>query len=134
MSLTNDVRNEIKEAKKLHMPFWAVVCVIIVSFLSAQLFDRSGKLSFVLPILNIVGVLGFVFVLKRQLWRHPWFWVTMSVIAFFHTPLILLAPWGTTWIPALAFAGIDSLDFCLILWILAFVGQVMRKQEENAER
>ena len=127
MSLTSDVRDEVKAAKKLRMPGWAVVCVIVVSFLCAQLFERFGKLDLVLPILNSIGVLGFMLAFKRKLWRHAWFWETMAVIAALHVPLILFVPWGTKWVPALAIAVIDSLDFCLILWILALVGKSLEK-------
>jgi hypothetical protein len=59
MSLTNDVRHEIRDAKKLRMPGWGVVCVIIASFLCAQLFEHFGKLDLVLTILKSIGVLGF---------------------------------------------------------------------------
>jgi len=64
-----------------------------------------------------------MFVLKWRLRRHAWFWITMTVIVALHVPLILFVPWGTRWVPALAIAAIDSLDFCLILWILAVVGK-----------
>jgi hypothetical protein len=121
MSLTNDVRDEIKAAKKLRMPGWAMVCTIAVSFLCAQIFRRFGKLDLVLPILNSIGVLGFVIALKRKLWLRASFWGTMTVIAALHVPLIVFVPWGTKWVPALAIAAIDSADFCLILWILAVV-------------
>jgi hypothetical protein len=127
MPLANDVRGEIKAAKKLRMPGWVVVCLIIVSFLCAQLFERFGKLDLVLPILNSIGVLGFMIALKRKLWRHAWFWGTMTIIAALHVPLILFVPRTTRWVPALAIAVIDSVDFCLILWILSVVQKVMRE-------
>ncbi len=127
MSLTNNVRHEIKAAKKLRMPGWGVVCGIIASFLCAQLFEHFGKLDFVLPTLNSILVLGFMLTFKRKLWRHAWFWGTMAVIAGLHVPLILFVPWTSGWVPALAIAVIDSLDFCLILWILAVVEKLMRE-------
>ncbi len=133
MSLTNEVRDEIKAAKKLRMPGWVVACVIIVSFLCAQLFERFGKLNLVLPILNSIGVLGFIIAFKRKLWQHAWFWGTMTAIAVLHVPLILFVPWTSRWVPALAIAVIDSLDFCLILWILAVVGKFMR-EPKGADR
>jgi hypothetical protein len=129
MSLTNDVRDDIKAAKKLRMPGWAVVCVIIVSFLCAQLFERFGSLNLVLPILNSIGVLGFMIAFKRKQRRCAWFWGTMAVIAALHVPLVLFVPWGSKWVPALAIAAIDSLDFCLILWILAVVGKFIGEQK-----
>lgn len=45
-------------------------------------------------------------------------------VAGLHVPLILLVPWGGRWVAALAIAAIDSLDFCLILWVLSFVGDL----------
>lgn len=123
MSIANDVRGEVKLAKKLRLPWWGVLCGIIGSFLCAWLFDNFGKLELVLPTLNSMAVLGFMLVLKRKLWRHPWFWGTMAVIVVLHVPLILFVPWTTRWVPALVIAVVDSLDFCLILWILAVVGK-----------
>ena len=131
MSIANDVRDEIKAAKKLRMPGWAVVCVIIVAFLCHQLFKDFGRLDLGLPILNGIGVLGFMIALKRKLWLHAWFWGTMAVIAALHVPLILFVPWGTKWVPALAIAVIDSVDFCLILWILAVVEKFMREPKSS---
>jgi hypothetical protein len=133
MSLADDVRGEIEAAKKLRIPGWGIVCGIIASFLCAQLFERFGKLDLVLPALNSILVLGFMVVFKRKLWRHTWFWGTMAVIAALHVPLILFVPWTTRWVPALAIGVIDSLDFCLILWILAVVGKFMR-EPKGAER
>jgi hypothetical protein len=127
MSLANDVRREIKAAKKLRIPGWGVVCGIIASFLCAWLFDSFGKLDLVLPTLNSIGVFGLMLGFKRKLWRRAWFWGTIAVIAAFHIPLILFVPWTTRWVPALAIAVIDSVDFCLILWILAVVGKFMEE-------
>ncbi len=137
MALANDVRSDIQAAKKLRLPWWGVLCLIIGSFLCAWLFDNFGKLELVVPILNSILVLGFMLVLKRKLWRNAWFWGTMVVIAALHVPLILFVPWTTRWVPALAIAVIDSVDFCLILWILAVVGKFMgepkgtEKQEDS---
>ena len=128
MSLANDVRSDIKTAKKLRIPGWGLVCGIIASFLCARLFEHFGKLELVLPMLNSILVLGFMLVLKRKLWRYAWFWGTMAVIAALHVPLILSFPWTTRWFPALAIAVIDSVDFCLILWILAVVEKFMGEQ------
>jgi len=73
----------------------------------------------------MVGVLGFMIALKRKLWPHAWFWITMTVIAALHVALILFVPWGTRWVPALVIAGIDSVDFCLILWVFDAVGRLV---------
>jgi hypothetical protein len=104
-----------------------VLCGIIGSFLCAWLFDNFGKLELVLPTLNSIAVLGFMLVLKRKLWPRPGFWIIMAVLAALHVPLVLFVPWTTRWVPAPAIAVIDSVDFCLILWILAVVGKFMGK-------
>jgi hypothetical protein len=118
----NDIKSNIKAAKKLRLPWWGVLFGIIGSFLCAWLFDNFGKLEFVLPTLNSMAVLGFMLALKRKLWPHAWFWITMATLAALHVPLVLFVPWSTRWVPALAIAVIDSADFALILWILAVVG------------
>ncbi len=128
MSIVNEVKREIKAAQKLRMPGWAVVCGIIASFFCAQLFEHFGKLDLVLPTLNSVLVLGFILAFKQKLWQHAWFWVIMAVIAALHIPLILFVHWTTGWIPAMTIAAIDSLDFCLILWILAVIGKLMKEK------
>jgi hypothetical protein len=119
MSLANDVRREIKAAKKLRMPGWVMLCLAIGTFLCLRLFDNLGKLDLVLPTMNSILVLGVMLVLKRRLWWHMWFWVIMVVIAALHVVLILFVPWTTKWVPALAIAVIDSADFCAIVWIFA---------------
>jgi len=121
MLLANGVRSDIKAAKKLRLPRWAILPGIVVAFLCAWLFDRFGRLNLMLPIWNGVGVLGLMFALKRKLWPHAWFWITMTVIVAVHVPLILFVPWGTRWVPALAIAAIDSGDLIVMLAILAAV-------------
>ena len=49
----------------------------------------------------------------------------MTVIAALHVPLILLVPWSDGWVPAMAIAGIDSVDFCLMIWIVSTVGNLV---------
>lgn len=127
MSLVNDVKSDIKAAKKFRLSWRDKVGGIIASTLCAWLFYRFGRLDLALPAMNCVAVLGFMLILKRRLWRHSWFWGTMAVIVALHVPLILFVPWGTSWVPALAIAVVDSVDLCLILWILAVVEKFMRE-------
>ena len=125
MSLANDVKSDIKAAKKMRLPWWAVLCLLVFGMPLPWLFDHFGRLNLMLPIWNSVAVLGFMVALKRKLWLHAWFWRTMTAIAALHVPLILFVPWGTRWVPALVIAAIDSVDFCLILWILSVVGKLV---------
>jgi len=84
-----------------------------------------------LPLLNSIGMLGFMVVVKWKLRRHAWFWVTMMIAAALHVPLILFIPWTTKWVLALAIAAIDSADFCVILAILSVVGKFMGGPEAS---
>ena len=42
----------------------------------------------------------------------------MTAVLALHVLLISVVPWTNSWVPALAIGGIDSLDLCLIFWIL----------------
>jgi len=53
----------------------------------------------------------------------------MSIMAALHVPLILFVPWTTQWVPALAIAAIDSVDFFVILAILSILGNFMEGPE-----
>ncbi len=48
----------------------------------------------------------------------------MTIIAALHVLLIWYVPWGTKWVPAIVIGAIDSVDFCILLWILAVVGRL----------
>jgi hypothetical protein len=132
-SLSTDVRNEIKAAQKLRLRWWGVLMWMAFCLPVIVLSDHFGRLDMSRPILNCIAVFGFMFVFKWRLRRHAWFWITMTVIVALHVPLILFVPWGTRWVPALAIAAIDSVDFCLILWILSVVGKFM-EGPKTAER
>ena len=132
MRLASDTRNDIRAAKKLWLPWWAVLLGILVSTLTCWLFDHFGRLDLALPTLNTIGVLGFLLVVKRKLWRHAWFWIMMTFITAAHVELILLIPWTTKWVPAAAIAGIDSLDFIVVLTILNYVVKKLSGGGENA--
>jgi hypothetical protein len=124
MLLANDVKNDIKAAKKMpRLPWWGVLCIIIGGLPVVWLFDHFGRLNLFLPTFNSIAVLGLMLALKRKLWRHAWFWGTVAILAALHVPLILYVPWTTKWIPALAIAAIDSGDLIVMLAILAAVGR-----------
>jgi len=131
--IKNDVKNDIKAAKKIWLPWWAVVSLIIVGMPIPWLFDHFGKVNLFLPTFNSVAVLAFAIAVKRKLRRHVWFWGTMALLAALHVPLILFVPWGTRWVPALAIAAIDSGDLIVMLAILAVVERFM-EGPKTAER
>jgi hypothetical protein len=131
--LVDDIKGDIKAAKKIRLPWWGVSCLIIGSLPIYWLFDHFGGLSLALPTLNCVGMLGFAIAVKWKLRRHAWFWGTMAILAALHVPLILFVPWTTKWVPALAIAAIDSADLIAMLAILTIVGKLM-EGPKTAER
>jgi len=125
MPLASDIKNDAKAAKKMRLPWWGVLCGIIASTLSAWLFDHLGKLDLALPTLISIGTLGFAIALKWKLRRRVWFWITITVIAAFHVPLILFVPWTTKWVPALVLVPFCIADLCAMLAILSIVGRLV---------
>jgi hypothetical protein len=126
MPLIQDIKNDVKAAKKMRIPWWGLLCIGIGALPIYWLFDHFGRLNIALPTLNCILVLGFMLVLKWKLRRHAWFWITMAVLATLHVPLVLLVPWTSRWVPALVIAVIDSADFCLMLWIISIIGKLVQ--------
>jgi hypothetical protein len=125
MSQMNELKREIKEAKKLRLSWRTKVFIFVLGAPMTFLFALYGRLELALPLMIIVGVLGLVILFKWKLRRHGWFWISIVVIAALHVPLILFVPWTTRWVPALVITVIASADFCLILWILLIVEGLM---------
>jgi hypothetical protein len=126
MSLIQDVKNDIREAKKIRLPWWGVLCWMAACGLIDWMLIVIGRFDdLALPTTNCIAVLGFLIVLKRRLKRYAWFWTIIFIIAALHVPLILLIPWTTEWVPALAIAVIDSADLIMILAILSVAGKLM---------
>jgi hypothetical protein len=118
MHIPKDIKDDIKAAKKMHLPWWVWLSLIIGCLPIIWLFDRFGKIDLFLPVLNSIGMFGFLIALKWNLRRRAWFWITMVTVAALHVPIILLIPWPTEWVPARAFAGLATVDLLLILAIL----------------
>lgn len=132
MPLADEIKGDIRAAKKIRLPWWALLCLGIGSFLAAWLFDHLGKFNLVLPTLNCIFVLGFTVAVKRKLKRHAWFWGTMAILVALHVPLVLFVPWTTKWIPALPIAAIDSADLIVMLTILTVVERLMERPKTAA--
>jgi len=125
MPLIQDIKNEIREAQKIRLPWWAMLSWMAGCGLIEWLLIDLGRLDLALPTLNSVAVVGFTVALKRKLGRHVWFWITMAMFAALHVPLVLFVPWTTKWVPAIAIAAIDSGDLILMIAILAVVGRLV---------
>jgi hypothetical protein len=70
-------------------------------------------------------MVALAIVMRWKLRRHVWFWVTMTILAALHLPLILFVPWTSKWVPADLIAGVGITDLYAMLWILAVVGKPM---------
>ena len=127
--LNASIKNDIKSARKMHLPWWGVLCVFTVTLLAAWLFDHRGMLDRTLPVLNSMAVLGLVLAVKWRMRRHVWFWITMTAIAVLHIPLIFFIPWPAGWVPAAVFAGLASVDFCIVIAIVDVVANSLPVQE-----
>jgi hypothetical protein len=74
-----------------------------------------------LPLISCVTVLALLIYIKWGLRRQPLFWTMILLLALVHAVLIWYIPWTSRWVPALVTAGISSLDFYLMLWILVAI-------------
>lgn len=98
MQLTHDVKNDIKAARKIRLPWWAVLCLIIGGVPICWLFDHFGTLDTALPTLMSIAVLALAIAVKWKLRRRAWFWITMAILAALHVLLILFVPWTSKWV------------------------------------
>ena len=125
MSQIGQLKREIRGAKTLHLSWRIRLLIFLVAAPMTFLLALYGRLELALPSINVIGVLGLTIWFKWKLRDRAWFWITMTVIAALHVPLILLVPWSDGWVPAMAIAGIDSVDFCLMIWIVSTVGNLV---------
>jgi hypothetical protein len=125
MPLIADIKKDIQAARQVRLPWWGVLCWMAGCALLVWPLVKLRRLDLALPILNCVAVLGFAIALKRKLSRHMWFWITMSVIAVLHVPLIMFVPWTTMWVPAIAIAAIDSADLIAIITLVSVIQRFM---------
>lgn len=129
----NELKREIKEAKKLHLSWRTRLFIFIVGAPTVFLFGIYGRLELTMPLIIILGMHSLVIDFKWKLRHHTWFWIAMSVSVALHVPLILYVHWTTRWVPALALSVVASVDFCLILWIVLVIRKFMG-EPETAER
>jgi hypothetical protein len=128
MLVVKQIKDDVHAATRIRLPWWAVLCVIIIGALGAWLFDSRGRLDLLLPTLNSSAVIGFVVAVKGKLKRRGWFWITIGLLAALHLPLILFVPWTTKWVPAITIAAIDSADLIAVITILSLVGRFFERR------
>jgi hypothetical protein len=117
--------NEMKATKQVRLPWWGVLCWMIGCALIVWLFDHLGRFDLARPTLYSIGMLGVAFAIKWKLRRHVWFWITMTILAALHVPLILLVPWTTKWAPANVIIPIGIADLYAMLGIISVLGKLV---------
>jgi len=131
MQLAADIKNDIKAAKKMRLPWWGVLCWMIGCALIGWPFYHFGRPDLARPTLISIGMLGFAAAIKWKLKRHVWFWITVTVIAALHVLLIRSVPWPTKWVPAFEIIPIAIADLYAMLAILSVVGKYVERPKTS---
>jgi hypothetical protein len=122
------------EDRKLRLPWWGVLCVILGALSVLIFFDHFGQLALARPTMISAAMVIIAIAMRWRLKQHGWFWLTMIVLAALHVPLILFVPWTTKWVPALAIIPIGIADLYLMLWVLSVVGKFMGEQKTTEKQ
>ena len=133
MSITSDIKDDIKAPQQMRLPWWGVLCVVVSSALIAWLFDHFGRFELARPVMYNIAMLWIATAIKWKLRRHMWFWGTMTILAALHVLLVLLVPWTTKWIPALVVIPIAIADLYVMLCVVSVVRKFMG-EPKTAER
>jgi hypothetical protein len=56
--------SDIKTAKKMRLPWWGVLCVILAAIPVAWLFDHLGRFDLAMPTMSSIAVLGLVIAIE----------------------------------------------------------------------
>lgn len=102
----------------------AVLALLLISF---------GRFQLARPTMVSVAMVGLAITMRWKLRKHVWFWITITLLAALHLPLILFVPWTTKWIPAILLAPIGIADLYAMLWVISVLGKRMGGPE-TAER
>src|SRR5690242_21844087 len=96
--------------KKMRLPWWGVLCVMIGALPMYLLFVYFGRFDLARPTIYSVAMVAIAIAMRWKLRWHVWFWITMTVIAALHVLLILSVPWTTKWVPAIVIIPIGIAD------------------------
>jgi hypothetical protein len=101
------------------------LCVFFGTVLLALLFVSIGRFDLARPTIVSIAMVGLAITMRWKLRKQVWFWITMTILAALHLPLILFIPWTIKWIPAILIAPFGIADLYLMLWVLSVVGKFM---------
>ena len=124
-------KESVEEAKKLRLSWKGGLAVTGGTILIGLLFVYFGKFQLAGPALFSALVIVVAIATKWELRRRVWFWITMTVIAALHVPLILFVPWTTKWVPAIVITPILIADLYGMLAILSVVGKLVERPKTS---
>jgi hypothetical protein len=111
------------EDRRMRLPWWGVLCIIIGGLPVMYLFDHLGQLDLARPTLFFTGMIAIAIAMRWRLRQYRWFWVTMAAVLALHIAVILLVPWTTKWVPSFVIIPVGIADLYAILMILSVVGR-----------
>ncbi len=129
-TINRQFRSDLKAAQKIWLP-WRVLLLFAVCCIPVfPLFDRFGYRSAAVPAILCAAVFALLIHVKRPLWRLPVFWAIIAAFVAIHAALVWVIPWTTKWVPAATVTGMATVDFCLMLWVLAALDAWLGGQSE----
>jgi hypothetical protein len=134
MRLLDEIKDDVREAKKKRLPWRVVLCWLAVCGLVLWLFHYLGRADLAAPTLISVGMLGCLIWLKGEKRRRVWFWMTVVGFAAVHVLLILSVPWPVPW-PAgpVAVSGLGAVEFYVMLVVVDVVGRLVDGSSQSAD-
>lgn len=133
-SIKHDIKSDMRAAMRIRPPWWCLLSWAFVCLLIIWPLEDIGKPYLVYPTLASLIALGFTTAVKWELRTSSWFWITMTILAALHLPLILLLPWTSGWIPAPAIAAVASADFVVMLAIVDVLAKFMTAPTRSRRR
>jgi hypothetical protein len=98
-----------------------------VVFPIVPLLDHLGRPELRYPVIAALGAIGFAIRGNWDLRNRLWFWITMTVIAALHVPLILLVPWKAGWVPAPVTMAFCIVDLAIIYGVIGFIKKLIEE-------
>ena len=112
-----------QEDKQMRLSWRGVLYVMLGTAVLAFLFISFGRFELARPTMVSVAMVGLAIKMRWKLRTHVWFWITVTILAALHLPLILFVPWTTRWIPAVLIAPIGIADLYAMLWVISVVAK-----------
>jgi hypothetical protein len=112
-----------QEDKQMRLSGRGILYVMLGTAVLAFLFISFGRFELARPTMVSVAMVGLAITMRWKLRKHVWFWITMTILAALHLPLILFVPWTTRWIPAILIAPVGIADLYAMLWVISVVAK-----------